>query len=92
MKLHGHREIVLHFTNEDVTWKKSYKLEKKRQEGQKLWRTCSRNCAAPMAENGRRNIRKEDDHSVIIKLAVTGHENLRQGEGSSMAKEHHCLL
>jgi hypothetical protein len=28
VKIHGHRKIVLHFTNADVVWKKPYPLEK----------------------------------------------------------------
>ena len=67
VKLHGHREIVLHFTNEDVTWKKSYKLEKNGKKVKTL-PDLLEELRSAYGGKWKTNIRKEDDHSVIIKL------------------------
>ena len=67
VKLHGHREIVLHFTNEEVKWGESYKLEKNER--------AVTNLADLLTElkdtyggKWKANMRKADERSVIVKL------------------------
>jgi hypothetical protein len=51
VKLHGKREITMHFSNADVTWSAAYKLEK----ADRLFATltkCSRPCGPPIPGRG----------------------------------------
>ena len=67
VKMHGGRKIVLHFTNEDVTWDEAYKLEKDKTKVRSLGEMLTALHAAypgPWTAN----LRKPDDKSVIVKL------------------------
>jgi len=67
VQLHGHREIVLHFTNAEVEWAESYKLEINDKEVANLADLLTE---LKVAYGGKwkSNMRNEDDHSVIVKL------------------------
>jgi hypothetical protein len=68
VKMHGKRKIVLHFTNEDVAWKKPYMLEKDKTKVRNLKELLPALRAAypgPWAAN----LRKPDDRSVVVNLA-----------------------
>jgi beta-lactamase superfamily II metal-dependent hydrolase len=67
VKMHGNRKIVLHFTNEDVTWDKAYKLEKGKTKVRNLDEMLT---ALHAAYSGpwTANLRKPDDKSVVVKL------------------------
>jgi beta-lactamase superfamily II metal-dependent hydrolase len=67
VKMHGNRKIVLHFTNEDVTWDKAYKLEKGKTKVRNLDEMLT---AVHAAYSGpwTANLRKPDDKSVVVKL------------------------
>lgn len=67
VKLHGHRKIVLHFTNEEVKWSKAYKLEKN---GRKVKTLTELLAELKDAYGGAwtTRMRKDDEHSVVIKL------------------------
>lgn len=67
VKLHGHRKIVLHFTNEKVGWHKSYRLEKNDKEVTNLVDLLAELKAA-YGGQWKPNMRRKDDHSVIVKL------------------------
>jgi beta-lactamase superfamily II metal-dependent hydrolase len=67
VKMHGKRKIVLHFTNQDVTWKTAYKLEKNKTKVRNLDDMLEALRAAypgPWTAN----LRKPGDKSVIVKL------------------------
>jgi hypothetical protein len=67
VKMHGKRKIVMHFTNEDVTWEDAYKLEKDKTKVQNLGQMLT---ALRKAYPGpwETNIRKKTDKSVIVEL------------------------
>lgn len=67
VKLQGDRKIVLHFTNQDVTWSKPYKLEK---DGTKAKNLMELLPALKAAYGGQwsHNIRKPADKSVVVQL------------------------
>lgn len=67
VKMHGHRKIVLHFTNADVTWKAPYPLEKDKKKVRNLGEMLTALRAAypgPWTTN----LRKPDAKSVVVKL------------------------
>ena len=67
VKMHGKRKIVMHFTNEDVNWKKAYKLEKNNKSVRHLEEMLTALHAAypgPWTAN----IRSPNDKSVVVKL------------------------
>jgi hypothetical protein len=67
VKMHGNRKIVLHFTNEDVTWDEAYKLEEDKTKVRNLGEMLTALHAAypgPWTAN----LRKPDDKSVLVKL------------------------
>lgn len=67
VKMHGKRKIVMHFTNEDVKWKKAYKLEKSKKSVRHLEEMLTALHAAypgPWTAN----IRSPNDKSVVVKL------------------------
>ena len=67
VKMHGKRNIVLHFTNEDVKWSEAYKLEKNKKAVRNLKDMLNALHDAypgPWSEN----IRKPNDHSVVVRL------------------------
>jgi hypothetical protein len=68
VKIHGQRNIVLHFTNEDITWSKAYKIEKN---GKKVKNLRNLLAELKIAYGGpwNTNMRKATEHSVLIKLA-----------------------
>jgi hypothetical protein len=68
VKMHSHREIVLHFTNEDVTWKEPKTLEK---DGTKVKNLKEMLQALRTAFPGpwKANARKATDKSVVVQLA-----------------------
>jgi hypothetical protein len=69
IKMHGQRDIVMHFTNEDVTWKPpGYTLEK---DGTKVKNLGEMLKALRKAYPGpwQANLRKKEDKSVVVKLA-----------------------
>ena len=57
------------------------RARKERQEGQKTLADLLEELRSAYGGKWKTNIRKEDDHSVIIKLAVTGHANRSAGGG-----------
>jgi hypothetical protein len=67
VKMHGKREIVMHFTNEDVTWKDAYKLEKDKTKVKNLGQMLT---ALRKAYPGpwSTNIRKPADKAVVVEL------------------------
>ena len=67
VKMHGNRKIVLHFTNEDVTWENPYKLEKNNKKVRNLGEMLT---ALRVAYPGpwTANLRKPDAKSVVVKL------------------------
>ena len=68
VKMHGKRKIVMHFTNEDVKWKKAYKLEKNKKSVRNLGEMLTALRAAypgPWAFN----LRKPKDKSVVVDLS-----------------------
>jgi hypothetical protein len=67
VKLHGHRKIVLYFTNEDVTWSTAYKIEKN---GKKVKKLTDLLAELKSAYGGPWTTRMRDnsEHSVVIKL------------------------
>jgi hypothetical protein len=68
VKMHGHREIVMHFTNDDVTWKEPKTLEK---DGTKVKNLKEMLQALRTAFPGqwKANARKATDKSVVVQLA-----------------------
>lgn len=68
VKMHGNRKIVLHFTNEDVTWGQPYRLEKDKTKVRNLDQMLiALHAAYPGPWTA--NLRKPDDKSVVVKLA-----------------------
>jgi hypothetical protein len=67
VQMHGKRKIVMHFTNEDVTWSTAYKLEKDKAKVKNLGEMLK---ALRKAYPGpwSTNIRKPTDKSVIVDL------------------------
>ena len=67
VKMHGKRKIVMHFTNEDVTWKNPYKLEKDKTKVRNLDEMLT---ALRKAYPGlwTANLRKPADKSVVVQL------------------------
>jgi hypothetical protein len=67
VKMHGNRDIVMHFTNEDVTWKEPYPLEKN---GTKVKNLKEMLEALRAAYPGlwKANSRKAADKSVVVQL------------------------
>jgi len=67
VKMHGKRKIVMHFTNEDVKWKKAYKLEKNKKSVRNLEELLT---ALHAAYSGpwTTNVRSPNDKSVVVKL------------------------
>jgi hypothetical protein len=68
VKMHGDRKITMHFSNEDVTWSKPYKLEKDKTKVRNLRAMLD---ALREAYPGpwKANLRKEEDKSVLVQLA-----------------------
>ena len=66
--MHGQREIVMHFTNEDVTWKEPYELEKDQTKVHNLKEMLA---ALRTAYPGpwSANLRKPADKSVAVDLS-----------------------
>ncbi|MBL9135681.1 MAG: hypothetical protein JNK85_07430 [Verrucomicrobiales bacterium] len=67
VKMHGQRAIVLHFTNEDITWSKAYKIEKNGKKVKKL-RDLLAELKSAYGGSWTTNMRKSTEHSVIINL------------------------
>jgi hypothetical protein len=67
VKFHGQRKIVLHFTNEDITWSKSYKIEKNGKTVKNLPNLLTQLKGA-YGGQWSTNMRKDTEHSVIVKL------------------------
>lgn len=67
VKMHGKRKITLHFTNEDVTWSKAYKLEANGTKVKNLPEMLDALHAAFPGPWGA-NLRRENDKSVVVKL------------------------
>ncbi len=68
VKMHGDRKIVLHFTNEDVTWGDAYELERGKTKVRNLREMLTALRAAyPGPWNA--SLRKPDEKSVVVKLA-----------------------
>jgi hypothetical protein len=67
VKMHGKRKIVMHFTNEDVTWEDAYKLEKDKTKVKNLGQMLT---ALRKAYPGpwSTNIRKPADKAVVVEL------------------------
>ncbi len=68
VKMHGNRKITLHFTNEDVTWSKPYKLEAdetKVKNLSEMLKALRKAFPGPWDAN----MRKKEDKSVVVKLA-----------------------
>lgn len=67
VEIHGNREIVLHFTNEDVTWEETQKVEKS---GAKVKNLTEMLAALHTAFPGpwKSNIRKPTDKSVVVQV------------------------
>jgi hypothetical protein len=68
VKMHGNRKIVVHFTNESVTWEKPYKLEKDKTKVRTLTEMLD---ALRTAYPGpwKADLRKPTDKSVMVQLA-----------------------
>jgi hypothetical protein len=68
IQAHGKRKIVMHFTNEDVTWNEAYKLKK---DGTKVHNLAQLLTALRAAYPGpwAANLRKPEDKSVAIRLS-----------------------
>lgn len=68
VKMHGHRKITMHFTNEDVVWSEPYKLEKDKTKVRNLGEMLE---ALREAYPGpwKANLRKAEDKSVIVQLS-----------------------
>jgi hypothetical protein len=68
VKMHGGRKIVLHFTNEDVTWTKAYQLEKNKKSVRNLDEMLT---ALRTAYPGpwTSNLRNPTEKSVVVELA-----------------------
>jgi hypothetical protein len=68
VKMHGNRNIVLHFTNEEVVWDQAFELEKDKTNVRSLGELLT---ALSVAYPGpwTANIRKPDEKSVIVKLS-----------------------
>jgi beta-lactamase superfamily II metal-dependent hydrolase len=68
VEIHGNRDIVLHFTNEDVTWEETQKVQKT---GAKVKNLNEMLQALRAAFPGpwKANIRKAADKSVVVQLA-----------------------
>jgi hypothetical protein len=65
--MHGNRKIVLHFTNQDVSWDEVYRVEKNKTKVRNLGEMLTALRAAypgPWIAN----LRKPEDRSVIVKL------------------------
>jgi hypothetical protein len=67
VKIHGQRKVVLHFTNEDITWSKPYKIEKNGKTVKNLPGLLTELKAA-YAGQWSTNMRKDTDLSVMVKL------------------------
>jgi beta-lactamase superfamily II metal-dependent hydrolase len=67
VKMHGNRKIVLHFTNQDVTWDEAYKLEKNKTKVSNLGEMLTA-LRATYPGPWIPNLRKPEDKSVIVKL------------------------
>ena len=67
VKTHGNRKMVMHFTNADVVWKDSYKLDKSKAKVRNLLEMLD---ALRTAYPGpwTANLRKPSDKSVVVKL------------------------
>ena len=68
VKMHRNRKIVLHFTNQDVTWEEPYKLEKNNAKVHNLGEMLAALRAAypgPWTAN----LRKPDAKSVVVELS-----------------------
>ena len=68
VKMHRNRKIVLHFTNQDVTWEDPYKLEKNNAKVHNLGEMLAALRAAypgPWTAN----LRKPDAKSVVVELS-----------------------
>ena len=68
VEIHGNRDIVLHFTNEDVTWAETQKVQKS---GAKVKNLTEMLQALRTAFPGpwKANVRKATDKSVVVQLA-----------------------
>ena len=67
VKMHGEREIELHFTNEDVTWSKPYKLEKNGKSAANLTELLTELRAAYQGQ-WKANARRPSDKAVVVEL------------------------
>jgi beta-lactamase superfamily II metal-dependent hydrolase len=68
VKMHGKRKVVMHFTNEDITWAKPYKLEKDKTKVNNLKEMLPALRAAypgPWTAH----LRKPADKSVVVQLS-----------------------
>ena len=69
VEMHGHREIVMHFTNENVTWKDpGYTLEKNGTKVKNL-KEMLQALRAAFPGPWKANARKATDKSVVVQLA-----------------------
>src|SRR5262249_62108630 len=68
VKMHGKRKIVMYFTNEDVKWKKTYKLEKNKASARNLGELLTAlRTAYPGPWDAK--LRKPDGKSVVVNLS-----------------------
>lgn len=68
VKMHGKRKMTMHFTNEDVTWSKPYKLEKSKKSARNLKDLLSALHAAYPGPWGE-NMRAANEKSVVVELS-----------------------
>ena len=86
VKIHGQRKIVLHFTNEDVTWSEVYKTREERQEGGE---------AAGSAHRAEERLWRpvEHEHSQGGRALGDGQADLNERlKGEHDAQEHRGVL
>ena len=68
VKMHGKREVVMHFTNEEITWAKPYKLEKDKTQVRNL-KEMLQALRAAYPGPWTANLRKSADKSVVVQLS-----------------------
>ena len=67
VKMHGEREIQMHFTNADVTWSKPYELEKNGKSAANLTELLTELRAAYQGQ-WKANARRPSDKAVVVEL------------------------
>jgi hypothetical protein len=67
VKMHGKRKVVMHFTNEDITWAKPYKPEKDRTQVRNL-KEMLQALRTTYPGPWTANLRKSADKSVVLQL------------------------